>query len=304
MSEPLVVGDDVRADRAGAPVLERFSFTSSGRSLAVVGEGASALVAALAGEIEVLRGSLRVLGRAAGSRELAAVLGAAPLDPPLVADFTVAEHVAWGARLGGASARDARADAARTLERLGLARIAATKLGRASLAERRAAVVAQAAVGAPEVVVACSPFEGLDDAGAALVGAALERAVEGRAFVVAISSIDPSSRDRAIAASADETLVVAGGAALRAAPLAELERGAASYSLVVRARVDALVDALRARGVEVAASASRLFVTLPPGEDTRLLLEASLETSAPIASMTPFVGPAAATVVQGVNPSP
>ena len=134
------------------------------------GSGKSTLVALLACRQAPTTGRLDVLGTdvaRAGHRGRARLrrrIGAVDEHRRLAAHLTVLENVALPLRIDGAAAADARIDAIEMLEWLGAGSIVDRPAVLLSRGERLLCVIARAAVGRPELLVADEPFDGLPDA--------------------------------------------------------------------------------------------------------------------------------------------
>src|SRR5262249_35726066 len=147
------------------------------------------------GEAYVVAGTLLLAGRSVADAAHVAVVGAAPLDPPLPPQWTAEEYVTWSARLAGVSGRDARELGASALARTGLGAARRKTTGALSLPERRALVVAQAIASGPEVLVAEAPLRGLEGAPAGFVLQAVTAAMEGRRAVISVTRLDSGSAE-------------------------------------------------------------------------------------------------------------
>jgi ABC-type multidrug transport system ATPase subunit len=244
----------------------------------------------LPGEAYVSAGRLLLAGRNVADGAHVAVMGAAPLDPPLPSGWTAEEYVAWGARLGGAARRAARDLAAAALGRVGLGAARRRAVSSLSTPERRALVLAQAVVLSPEVLVAEAPLEGLEGNAAAFVLEAFKGVTEGRCTLLTAARIDPGSPEGALARSADHLVVLAGGEiALEGAP-SELYAGARVYSLTVHQNATALKAELAARGIDLRGGPLRFSTALSAGSSTRDLLLAAQTVKATIVELIPVIG--------------
>ena len=153
------------------------------------GVGAAAQDAAVLGEItrtpgaaRATSGELQLAGHDVVTRAHLAVVGAAPLDPPLPPDWTVEAYVLETARLG-LVAREGRVSrleimrrATDALARLGLAGARKKPIKSLHPAERRVLVLASAVASGPSVLVADRPLSGLEGQSAMFVHGALEAA--------------------------------------------------------------------------------------------------------------------------------
>jgi ABC-2 type transport system ATP-binding protein len=287
---PLLEASDLRVDVAGAAALDRVSFVTRGTSAAIAGDG-DGLILAIAGRAKVRAGRLLLGGRDVSRREhfSAGTVGLAPLDPPLPDRFTAREYLAWSARLAGFGRAEARKLAAATLGALELDRLAGARLKGLPLQERRALVIAQAVVASPAVLVATAPLSGLSGEAATYVERVLTTATRGRSWIVSLSSVHPGSLEHALATSADELLVFASGALVRAGKLHQMEDHSRAYTLMLRGKAAEFRAALKAKGVELAGGPRRFLVDLPADMKTQELLALSTEIGAPIVELLPRI---------------
>jgi ABC-type multidrug transport system ATPase subunit len=306
---PLLVARGARIAVDDAVAIEAFDLETHGRALLVLGDSAplcatlgnaplgmaSAWWAARAGRLEPVMGHARV---AAGRLELAgrdvatgahrAILGYAPLDPPLPLDTTVSawldEVLELASGLAG-HALPAATRAGRVAElvlRVGLVARSATPIRALGFAERRALVLAQAVVAAPSVLVAEAPLAGLDEASAAFVLSALATASEGRATIVSVSRPLPGTPEGVLATRASDVAVLAGGQLVHAGSASELLLAGRVLRLHVPEGAEALAQALARRGASLRGGPTRFVVELPEGVGpTEVLLDAA-EVSASV----------------------
>jgi ABC-2 type transport system ATP-binding protein len=313
---PLIDATDVRIAVDGVVAIERLTLKTRGDRVLLAGDP-SALIAAitgaplssrasahaaspqasgvsadeeLPGEANVTSGTLLLAGRNVAEGAHAAVMGAAPLDPPLPPGWTAEEYVTWGARLGGAPRRAARELAASALERVGLLsarRRAAISL---SMPERRALILAQAAVLAPSVLVAEAPLRGLEGDAATFVLSALQGATEGRRAVLTVTRLDPGSPEGALARGADHLVLLAGGEIAVEGSPEELYGGARVYRLTVQRNAVPLRAELANRGIDLRGGPLRFSAALPAGTSTRDLLLAAQAVKAAVTELMPVIG--------------
>jgi ABC-type lipoprotein export system ATPase subunit len=119
--------------------------------------------------------------------------------------LTVAEEVAFAARIAGGSPRESAALAAMVLKATGLEHHAGTPVSRLSAWEERCATLARALARVPVLVIAEEPTAGLDpQASAAILSMLREVADSGVGVLLATSQ-------RTVARSADRVLVLADG---------------------------------------------------------------------------------------------
>jgi energy-coupling factor transporter ATP-binding protein EcfA2 len=157
------------------------------------------------------------------------------------------------------------------------------------IGERRAAVLAQAVVTRPRILVASSPLSGLTGGDIDYVAAAFTAATRERRWIASLSNLYAGSAEHRLAASADDLLVFASGKLARQGRLQGIEEGTVGYTLMLRARVAEFREALRARGVELSGGPQRFFVELPPRVRPGDLLALSAEIGAPIVELVPRI---------------
>lgn len=281
---PLLEAEDLRVDVGGAVALERATFSAGTRALALLGEVAG-LLAALAGAEPIRSGTLRLAGLDVGSRAHQSATGLAPLDPPLPPKWTALEYATWSARLSGLPRRTAIEAARRALADIGIGPLERAVVGSLGLPDRRVLVLAHAIVASPRVVVASMPLAGLAAGPAEYVLRAFERATRDRAFVASVSRADVASPEHAIAASADELLVFAGGRLVRRGKVAADAGGGATFRLTVRARAEELAAALAARGIAMRGGPVEFWVEVPEGGDSGVIVAAAAEVGAAVVRM-------------------
>lgn len=306
---PLLVARGVRIAVDDAVTIEAFDLDTRGRALLLLGDSApllatvgnaplgmaSAWWAARAGRLEPVQGHARVAaGRLAlAGRDVATgahrgVSGYAPLDPPLPLDTTVCAWLDEVLELSSGLAGHVLPRAARTervaelVLRVGLVARSATPIRALGLAERRALVLAQAVVEAPQVLVAEAPLAGLDEASAAFVLSALASASEGRSTIVSVTRPLPGTPEGVLAARASDVAVLAGGQLVYSGSAGELLSSGRVLRLHVPEGAEALTQALARRGASLRGGPTRFVVELPEGMGpTEVLLDAA-EVSASV----------------------
>lgn len=166
VSDAVVVED--LAKRYGAvKAVDGISFSvPRGAVLGLVGPngaGKTTTLGLLSGLLRPDRGRIQVGGRplrpGVPPRGRVAAL---PQDSALPADRRIVDELRWLARLQGSTAAGARDAVDRALSATGLADVADRRIGRLSHGQRRRVGIAQALLGAEEVVVLDEPTAGVD----------------------------------------------------------------------------------------------------------------------------------------------
>lgn len=127
------------------------------------GAGKTTTFSLIAGFLRPDAGSIRIAGRPAGDVEgLRGVLGILPQDALLPAKDAVGDALTFYARLQGMARGEARAEAERWLERVGLASSWKVRCGALSHGMAKRVGIAQAFLGSPKLVLLDEPTAGLD----------------------------------------------------------------------------------------------------------------------------------------------
>jgi ABC-type multidrug transport system ATPase subunit len=286
--QPLLSATSVRIDVAGVPTLDGLSLLTTGERVLVLG-AASALFEASGGMRPVARGALLVEGKAPLEAVRAGIAACAPLDPPMPPSWTLGQYTTWSARLAGNARSTAEALADDALARMQLSALTKTKLAGASLAVRRATVVAAAiATGATTLLVE-DPLTGLGDDTARSFARSVARGLSDRRSAVFAARVP---LDSPVALAADEAIVVDGShVAARGAP-AEIAAGERAFALRVGGDLAAFAEAIRAHGAKVLTPASTAIparVSVDLGAlGTRDLLRIARDSNAVVLELRPI----------------
>jgi ABC-2 type transport system ATP-binding protein len=153
---------DVTVERGGRPVLRGLTFAvPTGAITGLLGPsggGKSTLMRALVGVQAGVRGSVTVLGLAAGSAPLRRRVGYVTQSPAVYGDLTVQRNLAYFADVLGADA----ARVAQVLADVDLTAAAGQRVDALSGGQRARVSLATALLGDPELLVLDEPTVGLD----------------------------------------------------------------------------------------------------------------------------------------------
>ena len=153
---------DLRVIRGGRVVIPGLTMSVPvGQVTGLLGPsgcGKSTLMRAIVGVQEVAGGSVRVLGRPAGSAELRHMVGYVTQAPSVYGDLTVRENLGFFGRVLGAP----RSDPERVIDAVDLGTHADSRVDQLSGGQRARASLAVALLGDPQVLVLDEPTVGLD----------------------------------------------------------------------------------------------------------------------------------------------
>ncbi|MFL6053831.1 MAG: ABC transporter ATP-binding protein [Actinoallomurus sp.] len=162
MMNSVIEARDLRVVRGGRPVLHDLTFEVPGGSvvglLGPSGCGKTTLMRAVVGVQIVQSGTVTVLGRPAGHRELRHRIGYATQQAAVYSDLSVRENLRYFAAVLGAS----RGDADRVIEEVGLGDARDQLTADLSGGQLHRASLAVALLGRPELLVLDEPTVGLD----------------------------------------------------------------------------------------------------------------------------------------------
>ncbi len=279
--------------RAGAQLIDALSCRSLAPRIGLVGDW-STLLQALTGRAELAAGSARVLGSELDRALRDGTVGLALCDPALPESLTVREYLQHAARLSHGSLARAQRDTTHALDRFGLNELAARKLARTTLFQRRAVGIALASLGSPPVVWLESPLSGLDAPAADYVARlCVEVATRSRLILCAPRPHSPSP-ERSLLETCDELLCLERGLLVAQGPPAQVLAPSGRYLLSVSGETNAAYSsALRAAGCVVSSRdrAGDYLVELPPNGNTDVLLDTALDQHLIVVELEPL-GPA------------
>jgi len=285
---PILSAASLRVDTAGVPQVDGLSLTSTGEWVLVLG-APRALFLAAAGLQPVMRGELRVEGKPPLRAVRERLAASAPLDPPLPRGWTVRQYVTWSARLAGFTRGAAVTQASEALSLLRLGGVAGARLSKATVAVRRATVLAAAlATGAAAILVE-DPVAGLPPETERFFARVVVRALESRRTVFFGGRVPLESP---VALAADEALVVGGSRVEAQGAPGEIAAQERAFALRVAGDVQAFARSLASRGARLlspldASNRGRLSVEL--GDfGTRELLDIAASCDAVVLELRPL----------------
>jgi len=193
-----------------------------GRSLGIAGpngSGKTTLLRILAGVDRATRGDVAVLGGRPSDAGVRARIGYLPEESPFPPELTPRSALDLLGALNGMPRVARRKEGERLIELVGLASDAGRRLGRFSRGMLRRFGLAQAALGAPDLLLLDEPTAGLDAQGFEVLARLLAEARARNAAIVIASHLIGDIREHC-----DDLAVVLGGRiATRGAPATLLE---------------------------------------------------------------------------------
>ncbi len=161
-SESAIAVRSLRVVRGGRVVLDDVGFmVPAGQVTGLLGPsgcGKSTLMRSIVGVQKIDSGSVEVLGRPAGAKDLRRLVGYVTQAPSVYADLTVAENLHFFARVLGAAPDDVD----RVLSAVDLSSHADALVDRLSGGQRSRVSLGVALLGSPQVLVLDEPTVGLD----------------------------------------------------------------------------------------------------------------------------------------------
>ena len=154
------------------------------------GAGKTTLFSLLCGYIQPTHGSIRILGHAPGSKALQGVLSALPQDAALDPNFTIASQLHFFAQLQGFNKADAKQEVIRVLQLVELSDSAQAKPKSLSHGMSKRVSIAQALIGAPEIVLLDEPTAGLDPANAKKIRQIVKNLAGETTFIISSHNLD------------------------------------------------------------------------------------------------------------------
>ena len=158
------------------------------------GAGKTTLFSVLCGFLPARSGSVRVLGLPPGHPGLRGRLAALPQDAALDPHRAVGDQLAGLARLQGLSRRAASTEAARVLELVDMAGSARARPGALSHGMGKRVALAQALLGAPELVLLDEPTAGVDPPNVRVIHGLVAELADTTGFLISSHNLDELER--------------------------------------------------------------------------------------------------------------
>jgi len=158
------------------------------------GAGKTTLLSLLCGFIKASSGHVEILGHKAGSAQLSGKLAALPQDAVLDPRLSVGRQLRFFARLQGISGKAARVEVARVLETVDLQDSVKTRPTELSHGMRKRVAIAQALIGAPELVLLDEPTAGIDPPNAKMIRDLVREQSSNTTFIVSSHNLDELER--------------------------------------------------------------------------------------------------------------
>ena len=158
------------------------------------GAGKTTLFSLLCGYIQPTSGGIKILGHKPASSALFGRLAALPQDAQLDPRFSIASQLTFYARLQGMSKKLALRDTQRVIAMVGLEDASNSRPSELSHGMRKRATIAQALLGAPEIVMLDEATAGLDPINAKEIRAIVAEHANDVNFI--LSSHDLSELER------------------------------------------------------------------------------------------------------------
>jgi ABC-2 type transport system ATP-binding protein len=185
---PIIRTEGLGRDFGGTRALDKIDLTlEAGAPIGLVGPngaGKTTFFSVLCGFLRPTRGAVEVLGRPPLHRDLHGRVAILPQDAQFVKGVSVQSQLAMLAELQGFAAAAARAEAARVLQLVLLGDVGKKTPEMLSHGMLKRIAIAQAFMGAPELVLLDEPTAGLDPATASAMKNLIRSLDKERTFIV------------------------------------------------------------------------------------------------------------------------
>ncbi len=219
------------------------------------GAGKSTTIKVIVGLLKPSRGSVTVMGYPAGSIGAKRHIGYLPEDFSIDGRWRLIDFLEYVGLLWGMSREEAREEASRMLEWIGLKGWERERFGNLSAGMKRRLGVAQALMGSPDVVVLDEPTQNLDVMGRLEVMNKIRELSRSGGITTLVSTHVLSEAELIV----DHAAIMLEGRVRGYGPVDELAGETPTFEVSVD-RSDALEAHLKRLGVEVSRIGSRLIV--------------------------------------------
>jgi len=247
------------------------------------GAGKTTTLKMLLGFVKPSSGHAFIAGERVGSVASRRNLGYLPENPALYEFLRGDEYLVYAGRLSGLSRADARAHAARLLERVGLAGRVDRPIRKFSKGMVQRLALAQALMSDPQIVILDEPMSGLDPIGRKDVrDLILELRDEGRTVLFSTHILSD------VEAMCDRVGILVEGKLTDCGALRDLVApGARSVELVVENVAPDLVARLQENGTRVLQRDKATVLTFADEARAQAALSAAVSSGATVVSLTP-----------------
>ncbi len=284
---PLLAAEHLSKRYAGVVALDDVSFTIHDGITGILGEngaGKSTAIKIFLGLIRPTSGSAMVLGEdASASLGVRARLGYMPEHDCLPSQVSAAEFLTHMAETSGLPRAAARTRAADTLRHTGLFEERYRAIGGYSTGMKQRVKLCQALVHDPAFVFLDEPTAGLDPVGREEMLTLIRKTHREFGISVLLSSHLMADVER----TCDRIIVMQGGHLVHAGEVQHFTQETETVFIEVDTNRDALVSALRRRGVVVTAEGSGLTIEGPDVSVYDHVRDALVEAQAPLRRMAP-----------------
>jgi len=285
--EPLLTVDHLTKQYRNVVALNDVSFSISEGITGILGEngaGKSTAIKILLGLVQPTSGTATVLGESAsGSIGVRARLGYMPEHDCLPSHVSAAEFLTHMAEVSGLPRHAARTRAADTLRHTGLFEERYRSMGGYSTGMKQRVKLGQALVHDPAFVFLDEPTAGLDPVGREEMLALVRKTHRDFGISVLFSSHLMSDVER----TCDRIIVLEGGRLVQSGEVGHFTKETETVFLEVDANREALVAALKRRGVAVLATGGGLTIEGPDESVYDHVRDALVEAEAPLRRMAP-----------------
>jgi ABC-2 type transport system ATP-binding protein len=286
-AQPLLAAEGLTKRYGKVTALDDVSFTIHEGITGILGEngaGKSTAIKIFLGLVKPTAGKALVLGETAHDEaQVRARLGYMPEHDCLPSLVSAAEFLTHMAELSGLPPTAARTRAADTLRHVGLFEERYRAIGGYSTGMKQRVKLCQALVHDPAIIFLDEPTAGLDPIGREEMLELVRKTHRDFGISILFSSHLMSDVER----TCDRIIVIQGGHLMHAGEVTGFTQETEVVFLEVDTNRDAVIDALRRRGVEVAIDGGGLAIHGPTESVYDLVRDALVDAEAPLRRMAP-----------------